>query len=269
MRIENGRGTTTFFAIAFAITWATQLPAALAMHGLLPGPVDRFLPFVGLGLFGPAVAAMVATRLEGGRVRALFRAFAVRTSPLWCAVALLAPGALLVVGMAARELISGVDAGPWLLPPTDPQRIVAVIVVPFAEEIGWRGFALPRLSSRHGPLVASVVLGAIWAVWHVPMLVLAEVPLRAMATMVPFFVAGSVFFTWVYERSGGSLLVAVLAHAGAHLNNSHLALPGNATPLVVHTIAFVALAIALVLGDRRVFSRSPDQRGADAPGAAS
>jgi hypothetical protein len=99
----------------------------------------------------------------------------------------------------------------------------------------------------------TIVLGALWTLWHFPMLVGQGIPFSLFPMMFVFFVAGSVVFTWVYFRTGGSLLACVLLHLGAHLNNSHLPLPGEATPAVLHTIAYVILAAALLTFDRNTF----------------
>jgi membrane protease YdiL (CAAX protease family) len=136
------------------------------------------------------------------------------------------------------------------------------VLFPLFEEIGWRGYALPRLSARHGPVVASALLGVIWAVWHVPMfLAVSATPLSFPVGLV-FFVAGSVVFAWFALRTGYSLFVAVMLHAGAHLNNSNAAPGGNDTPLVLHTIGFVVVAVALLVVDRARFRR---QGPADVP----
>lgn len=166
----------------------------------------------------------------------------------------------MVGGIGEEHLVAGVDAGPWLYPPRDAQRIAALFLIPFAEEIGWRGYAFPRMAARFGTLGASLVLGVVWALWHVPMLMIAGTSFGLFPSMIVFFMAGSVVFTWIYERTGGSLLLVVLAHAGAHLNNSHLALPGNATPFFVHTAGYVLVAIALVLWDRDPWTRSNRRR---------
>jgi membrane protease YdiL (CAAX protease family) len=249
-----------FFAMAFGLTWLLQLPALLAHLGLMAGPAARFMGLVGLGAFGPMLAAIIAAWLEGGgpQVRATMQPFgAHRVGALWFLVALLLPGALLVAGRATCALLGLRVDGPWLYPPASAAQIAAMVVFSVGEEVGWRGFALPRLQQQLGPGVASFVIGVLWGLWHGPMLVLAGVTTpAALALLVPFFLAGSLVFTWVYNRTGQSLLVAILAHAGAHLNNSHQALPGNLGPLAVHTAAYGVLAVVLMSADRAAWRRA-------------
>jgi len=250
----NTRSTLIFFAAAFGISWSLQLPAVLAQRGLIAGPVEAYLLPAGLGAFGPLPAALLALRTEprSGGARALFRQLAEqRPSAAWCLLALTLPGAILVAGLAVYSLFAPHDVGPWLYPPRNAQHVLALFLIPVGEELGWRGFAFPRLQARLGALPASLLLGALWALWHLPVLLLAGVTPGALLCMFPFFIAGSVVFTWLYSHGG--LLLAVLAHMGAHLNNSHQALPGDLTPLVVHTLAYALAAIAVVLLDRRAF----------------
>jgi membrane protease YdiL (CAAX protease family) len=107
-------------------------------------------------------------------------------------------------------------------------------------------------------LRASVVHGLLWALWHLFMFQIVGVSLAMLAALVPFFVAGSVLFTWVYNRTGGSLLLAVLAHAGAHINNTNRPLPGNLTPALIHTAALAVAAAVLVARDPSLGSRRAD-----------
>src|SRR5882757_7946207 len=135
---EPRRGTVLFFVAAFGITWLLQAPALLAMHGVLSGPPARFMLLVGLGAFGPMLAAILASSVEAGRegVRELFRALRPRSVGAgWYVLALLAPGATFVVGMAAYRVLGGTEGGPWFYLPTDPPRIVALIFFSVGEEI--------------------------------------------------------------------------------------------------------------------------------------
>ncbi|MFO0561982.1 MAG: CPBP family intramembrane glutamic endopeptidase [Polyangiales bacterium] len=257
------RSTTRFFLWAYALTWLPQLPSVLARRGVIAGPPEKYLALAGLGALGPMIAAVIESAREDGRegVRALFRPMKRWSmAPYWYAVALLLPGALLAAGLAGYGLVTGRDPGPLLYPPIEPERIVAAALFPLGEEIGWRGYAQPRLTASRGPLAASAIIGALWAFWHLPMFDLAALPLRVMLSTLPMFIAGGVLFTWLYVRTGGSLLLAVLLHVGAHLNNSHRALPSNPVPAAVHTVMYVLFAIALLVLDRETFARSSAPR---------
>ncbi len=239
-------GVIAFFLLTFAWTWLLQAPAAAAKCGLIPGGLSRYLGLGAFGIFGPTLVATVLTAREGGRpaVAELYARFLRWRVPLrYYVLGLVAPGiglsALLwLLRLAGRE-------GPIAYLPSAPQIIVA-LVASFGEEVGWRGFALPRLSERFGSFAASAIVGVAWMLWHIPMFVAAGVPLSLLSVMVLYFAGGSLLFTWIYEGSGGSLLLAFLAHVGAHLDNSHRALPGDVVPLVVHAVVYGALGFVLM-----------------------
>ncbi len=179
-----------------------------------------------------------------------------RVRAAWYAIALFVPGALFVVA----ALLYG-HGEPLLYGPSNAAFVLAAIVFPIGEEVGWRGYALPRLHARLGPVAASVVIGVFWTLWHIPMMAIQGVSPVLYAAFFPFMIGGSVFFTWVWVHTRGSLLLMVLAHVGAHLNNSGHALPARSLPIVLHTIAYVCLVIALVAFDRRL--RSREARGVE------
>jgi membrane protease YdiL (CAAX protease family) len=259
--IQETRGTLPFFAAAFFITWSLQLPALLAQRGVIPGPMERYLLPLGLGAFGPLLAALIVARAESGGagLRALLRPLRIRYLDAgWYLVALGMFGAIYAAGVAIYHLFGGTQAGSWVYPPDDAARVAALFVFPIGEEIGWRGFALPRLQRRHGALSASLWLGAGWALWHTVMFAFQGMTLGLFALSFVNLIAGSVVFSWLYNRTRGSLLVAMLAHAGAHLNNPARVLPGDVAPFLIFTVAVCAVAGALVLVDRPVW-RHPYQ----------
>jgi membrane protease YdiL (CAAX protease family) len=243
--------TVLYFVLAFAVTWGFQLPALLAHEGLIDGPPERYMALVGLGGFGPMAAAMIAVRIEGTGLKALFRPLGTwRVGASWYLAALLLPGGIFVLAAATWNALG--HAEPLLYPPDNPAFMVAAIVFPFGEEVGWRGFALPRLTTGIGPLAASAIIGVVWAFWHVPMLRLQGVRPVLCFAFVPLMVGGSILFTWIYEHTRGSLLLAVLTHVGVHLNNPGHAMPSRYTPIVIQTVAYMILAVVLLIVDRRL-----------------
>jgi membrane protease YdiL (CAAX protease family) len=177
------------------------------------------MPLVGLGAFGPTLAAfaIAATRGELGEVFGRWR-----TSPAWVLAALLTPAAVQLPATVIEVALGGHPAH-WFYPPTTPAHVAALVVFPIGEEFGWRGFAYPRLARAYGPIVGSLVLGGVWGLWHLGML-FAPDPLRPLpAETVLVFMAElalwSVVVAWLFEQSGRSIAVAIAIHAGEHLDN--------------------------------------------------
>jgi uncharacterized protein len=194
----------TFFMLAYALTWT--------MVALIP---VAFL-FALLALFGPALAAVVVSGVAHGR-----RGVANLLRPLgmWRVGAVqyvLAVGVPLVVAVFAQVVHSIAFGGPIGVSSEASIPLVALLaVLVVGEEIGWRGFALPRLLERYSGLIASLALGSVWAGWH---LANATIPgLEAYLYGFPaflFFVLGqTIFFTWLWNRSAGSLLLMWILHA--------------------------------------------------------
>jgi CAAX protease family protein len=244
------RRTAPFFLLAFAITWGLQIPGVLAQRGLLPGAPAMYLPFAALGLFGPLVAAVVLTRREGGTAALKelgARLLRFRVHPGFYFAALVVPGGLLasllfLLNRAGRE-------GPVAYLPSGGMLVFAV-VISVAEEVGWRGYALPRLEEKFGAFAASGLIGVVWYAWHLPMFAGQGVSPSLFLVMLLYFTGASLFLTWLHDATGGSLLLAVLAHVGAHLNNSHRALPHEVLPLVAHASVYAALGL-FVMRKRR------------------
>ena len=101
-----------------------------------------------------------------------------------------------------------------------------------------------------------MILGVLWGGWHTGKQMVFNEGVASIPPpfMMLYFVAGTVVFTWIYNRTGGSLLLVVLTQMGAYLTNpSPLALPGRISPLLINTVAFAVVALALVAFDRQTW----------------
>ena len=198
---------TTFVLIAFGFTW----PLAAGMR------ISLLLPL--LGLFGPLLGAVVVLWALEGRMglATLWRKFAFRPRHVkWLALAVALP-LILQIPIWWLERSTGSAPAFALGPITAVSVVLAFLIV--GEEVGWRGFALPYLLERWSALWSSLAVGLIWALWHLPNFFLPGYPHQGLpfAAFVLTVVSYSVLFTWLYLRTDGSLLVAVVFHAALNL----------------------------------------------------
>ena len=224
----------TYFAIAFAGTWALVIPLALSTgFNLFPLPDVVFLLLFILSPYaGPLLGALVVTRAtEGGAgvKRLLKRIVQWRVGIQWYLAAFftmlliwLAAYSILYSGVPLRELI----ASPMLLVTLFAPKILEGILIPsIGEEVGWRGFALPRLQKQHGPVLATLILGILHGLWHFPALFTALFGPLPLEEILPFMLTafgGTFIYTWVVNNARGSILIAILLHASSNAASSLL-----------------------------------------------
>jgi uncharacterized protein len=219
---------TFFFLMAFAFSWLAWSPWYLSEEGigLLPYPVSAF-PWLALGIFlGPTLAAFIMTGVTEGRagIRRLLRRIVLwRVGLRWYLFAFI--GVPLVMTLGTILVPGGLASLQFLGPGyvlAYPVTFIATLIIggPLGEEIGWRGFALPRMQPLQGPLVGSIILGLLWGLWHLPEFFVpawAETSggsnLLAIVKFCIFAIASAIVFTWVFNNTKGSVLMAVLVHA--------------------------------------------------------
>jgi uncharacterized protein len=210
----------SFFVLTYAVTWTLWAPLVV-FRDQIPGPLAFVLLVLGSNV--PSVLGVLFVALLRGRsgVRTLLgRLLHARIGLFWyLAVVALAVPALCAVW------VSTLLGGPTpVVVATIPAVVVLFLFSIFpgssvGEELGWRGFALPRLQAQHSALAASLIVGAAWGIYHFPLFLLGS-PTRPFALFLPFAIGCvimSIFYTWMYNGTGGSLLIVVLLHATTNL----------------------------------------------------
>lgn len=260
-RLSNSWSVTLFALGAYLISWPIWMFARrfhVSVHVEI-GSLTVTFPLQSvvllLGDVGPGLAATLIVGLSQGwiSVRQLWSGLTVwRLKGIWLAfVGLLMPF-MGSVALAAYWLLGGHIASVG-----NPARWLLLIVVnlPFAplwEEIGWRGFLLPRLQTKHSGLTASLLLAGVWAPWH--LLLYWDNSIEWLSWFFVMIFALAVVFTWVYNRSQGSLVPAVLLHVMTNTTILFLLAPTmrssgmEAFGLFVGSIACAALAVVLFAG---------------------
>ena len=217
--LQKWRPIASFFLIAYLISWSAWIALFLLHYSYLTG-TGLYLYLV--AILAPHASAVVVTILERGFVGLgtfygrVFR----RASVIWVGAAIVVP---MVIYMIPFLVAIGLQLprGPLLHQPprTLPMLVLGQAAVALGEEPGWRGFALPSLTEKVGAIGASLALGVAWALWHLPLFIIAGTA-QYGAPFLPFLVtltAWSLIVTLLVVRAGGSVVVAMLFHISANL----------------------------------------------------
>lgn len=247
---------SSYYVLTYVCSWAIAVPLALQAQGILTTRLPFALHY--LSGLGPAIAALATTQLlRRARAGGLRTGQPSRSwqSGRWLLVGLLSPLVLFAAAQFAAR-ISGrsvptwtalgqvnflPDLGLWAWP-------LWLVANGWGEELGWRGFALPRLQRAHSALTSSVLLTIAWAGWHLPAFFYVPSYVALGLRILPGFflgiLAGAIVLTWLYNSSHGSVLAVVLWHASfnfvsASPNASGFAAAVTSTLIMVWAVVIV------------------------------
>ncbi len=215
----------SYFSLAILFSWSIYIPLVFVRQGWTDAKIPYWTHY--FASFGPMFAALLMTAISSGKVglRELWnRITQWRVAWPYAVFAILSPVALFILAGVAMRLIQGEWPDLHLLGQANYLPYLGWAVLPvwlvtfgFGEEIGWRGFALPRLQKTMSVSKATLILGLFWFLWHVPAFFYHETYVSMGLYMVPaFFIGvlfGAVLFTWLYNGTGGSVFMVAIWHA--------------------------------------------------------
>jgi membrane protease YdiL (CAAX protease family) len=258
---------TFYLAAAFTISWLGWLPLILG-HG----NIGFFNPWKLLAGFGPSLAGLAAIGTSEGKagLRRLWHRLTDfrRTGWLWAIFGLGAPPAAMLTALGLHTLMGG--QGLIFNDPAELYRVIPVFLLVLffsvmGEEIGWRGFALPWLQKRMGALQASLILGGIWALWHLPLFVIpgdfhSQLPISWFVLQI---ITSTILYTWIFNATHRSLIIIHLFHAAS--NTAFGVLPmlpenaaGSSRPawFLLGILSIAALAVILINGPQTLTAKT-------------
>ncbi len=214
----------SFFVLTYAVSWGLWLPVVLlklpTSNEITHTPAIFILPGIALGVTGVAFLMTAVTQGKAGVLRLLHRYIMWRANWVWYAVAIL--------GIPCTEILIGfvLPGGQDALHAFYPASLLLYPAAyfshfyfgPFFEEVGWRGFALPRLQKQRGPFIGTLILGFLWGLWHLPVYLQTDFQqgfisgVQIFGTFVLLTMAMAFIFTWVFNNTKGSLLFCILLH---------------------------------------------------------
>jgi len=215
-----------FFLMAYAFSWIISIPYVLSVWRILPG--DYTIAFILKPWVGPTLAAFIMTGITEGKagLRRLRHPLQQRRAGWqWYLFILVGIPALLLLGIIIQPgmLASFQGLTPVILVSYPVYFVVVFFGVAMPEEIGWRGFALPRMQPRYGPLWGTLLLGVLWGFWHLLYFLTPDHgggPGTSFATFLTNFsifllmvITLAIIFTWVFNHTQGSIFIATLLHA--------------------------------------------------------
>jgi membrane protease YdiL (CAAX protease family) len=213
-----------FFLIAFGWMWGINLPRVLADFGWfeIPAMLSTLMGYI--ALFGPGIAAFVLTGQQSGKpgMKSLWRSgWQINFEKKWLLPAILLVPATALLTWAILTILDVPIEWQYGAPPAIlvPIGLLIWLLNAYPEEYGWRGYALPRMLDRYSPEAASLILGLIWGLWHLPLHFIPTttqyvIPIWqfVLQTIVLTFL-----YTWLHKATGGSVFIASLFHTFSNL----------------------------------------------------
>jgi membrane protease YdiL (CAAX protease family) len=250
--LDKNKSLIIFFILTFTITWGIGAFAIFfpVQFRSLFGEISDTHPLYYIAVAAPTISAiLLALAWEGwhGLGDLLRRLLRWRFGIQWYALVLVG---LPVLGW----LITLVTGSHPLKDASTPALLLALlfnllVTGPLGEELGWRGFALPRMLRRFSPFKASLILGIIWGIWHLPSFYVSSMVQAGLS--LPLFLLNAVCLSflasWLFMNTGGSVLITVLLH---YMVNFCVSVLG--VPLPAFTALMLAAVIAVVALDKRV-----------------
>jgi len=247
-----------YWVLACGFSWLVTVPLALSAQGIITPPLPYELHY--LSAYGPLLAAIVVTALTAGvaGLRNLGNHYAINRGHLgWLAFCAFLPIVLFGLAVLVARLINNTwpdvlaigqvnflpDLGlaAWLM---------WILTSGIGEETGWRGFALPRLQSRHNALVATPLLWLVWALWHLPSFFYLpsykSIGLAGFPGFAFSLLAGATLFTWLYNSSRGSLLAVALFHGGFNFVTASPTSTGTVAMVIGIGVTMAAVLVVVV-----------------------
>jgi membrane protease YdiL (CAAX protease family) len=217
----------SYFLMAYGFSWLAWLPIVLSQDGLGLLPIHLSDAWGLLGVFGPLLSAVLVAATISGKIgiRHLLRQlFLWRVGWQWYLFIFLGvPGLLMLGTLASPQLAAALQVPtPQLVLALLPALVFQFLAVGFGEEPGWRGFALPRLQQRYGPLGGTLILGVLWGGWHLPWSLTdsgaagtsSGATLLTMGGIILSVTSVAIVMTWVFNRTQGNVLISgMLLHA--------------------------------------------------------
>ena len=270
-----------FVLLAYGISWSLLIGGFFGSKARILNPDGHFVSVLNqLAAAGPLIAALTIIALTRGRSgladlgRSLVRW---RVPPAWYAFVFLGVPLLMLAALAILypgALLSAI-ADRWPLFYTQwPLGVLSIAVFTgLAEEPGWRGFAQPTANQRYQPLIAALVVSLIWAAWHLPNALFGPSLIETATHFVGTVVNGFVL-AWVYNSTGGSVLLVMLLHGAQNGTNGLVQRlfegaadsPSTNTYYLVSALTFGVLMAVVAALTRGRLGLSPDSAHATSPG---
>ena len=246
-----------YFGLCFLMAWVVWIPAGLWAAA---SPA-----LVLLGAWAPTLAALLVTGATEGRTGlwALMRSLTKwRVPAKYYAFAILSVLGLALLSMSVHVLLGGprpeiTDTAARFGVPANLFLVLTPLIFvtsiffggPIAEELGWRGFAQPRLQSQLGAGTAGLLIGFLWSLWHLPLFYFSPgaVGNLPVGYYIPLVTALGVLFAWLYNRSEGSVLLCILLHAGVNFAVGIIGGNGFTADRTLMTILVLLMSVLALL----------------------